>query len=117
MATGSFRSQQNEGLPDPTIQSLYESPEGILWIGTRLGLATYDGEQFALDRDLGDQELFGYSNIVADSRGRIYIGTSQGISCSRSCVRIARGALSLPDQRTRLRRLRRSLRHGLVRRR
>ena len=70
-----------EGLPDETILSLFEDTRGTLWVGTRLGIATFDGKRrFVPDAVLGKVEIFGYSNIVSDAQGRMYVGTARGLA-------------------------------------
>ncbi|MEN0006035.1 MAG: two-component regulator propeller domain-containing protein [Bacteroidota bacterium] len=41
-----------DGLPSNFILSLYEAPDGILWIGTNQGLCRFDGQQFTTIRGL-----------------------------------------------------------------
>ena len=35
-----------DGLADNSVQSIYRSPEGVLWIGTDVGVSRYDGDRF-----------------------------------------------------------------------
>ena len=75
-----------DGLPDDTVQSLFESKDGTLWVGTRLGIARFNGRRFDPDPILGKIELFGYSNIVSDSKGKIYVGTAKGLAVGKAGV-------------------------------
>jgi signal transduction histidine kinase/ligand-binding sensor domain-containing protein/CheY-like chemotaxis protein len=60
----------SDGLPHNTVQALLQSRDGYLWVGTRSGLARFDGVQFALMRTFNVRSLF-------ESRdGRIWIGTN-----------------------------------------
>ncbi|PSQ82181.1 MAG: hypothetical protein BRD41_00885, partial [Bacteroidetes bacterium QS_1_63_11] len=36
----------HDGLPSQDIISLAQTPNGLLWIGTRNGLSVYDGDRF-----------------------------------------------------------------------
>jgi len=69
----------NDGLPSDAVESLCEDRAGKLWLGTRHGLATFDGERFeTLGREAG---LLTLDNQVAarDSAGQLWFGTKCGI--------------------------------------
>src|SRR5579863_9127321 len=38
--------QVDEGLPDNVVQAITQTPDGYLWVGTRSGLARFDGVSF-----------------------------------------------------------------------
>ncbi len=40
--------QTEDGLPHNTVQSIAQTPDGYLWIGTRAGLARFDGIRFVV---------------------------------------------------------------------
>ena len=61
-----------DGLPNPAVQALAETPEGLLWVGTRAGLARFDGRVF---------ELLAHDSInalVVDREGVLWAGTDGG---------------------------------------
>lgn len=62
-----------DGLPSPTIHSIFQDKEGFLWFGTESGLCRYDGARFKIFtvRDgLPDNEVFG---MLQDNKGRIWL--------------------------------------------
>ncbi len=65
----------SEGLPSNRINAIAEDAQGYLWIGTRDGLARYDGARFRIWR-VGDglQDNFIWS-LHVDARDRLWIGT------------------------------------------
>lgn len=68
-----------DGLPSEAVESLCEDDDGALWLGTRHGLARFDGERFEpLDRRHG---LLTLDNQVAarDRSGQLWFGTKCGI--------------------------------------
>lgn len=107
-AAGSYlgvqRYTQREGLPQMTVTSLLEAPDGHLWIGTQEGLARFDGQKFdtflhqpgeagslisssvdALAVDVAHRLWIGSNESGVEIRGlsdasRIRIGTDQGLS-------------------------------------
>lgn len=70
---------RNANLPDPHILSLETGSDGALWVGTRRGLARYDGQSWQVYRaaDVGLEGEAVYA-ILADGKGKIWIGTTQG---------------------------------------
>jgi signal transduction histidine kinase/CheY-like chemotaxis protein/streptogramin lyase len=72
-----------DGLPASRIESLHESPDGTLWVGTRKGLARRAGDRF--EPVLRDQvrEILNQSGITSDARGRLFIGTPDGLLVGR----------------------------------
>src|SRR5262252_4186678 len=39
--------QTDEGLPHNLVRSITQTPDGYLWVGTRVGLARFDGIHFS----------------------------------------------------------------------
>ena len=39
--------QTEQGLPQNTVQSMYQTRDGYLWVGTGAGLSRFDGIRFA----------------------------------------------------------------------
>lgn len=73
-----------EGLPQMSVQSIYQDEEGLMWFATRQGLARYDGTTMrVLNPDPKDScSLFSpvVEQVCGDKQGRIYIRTT-GINC------------------------------------
>jgi signal transduction histidine kinase/ligand-binding sensor domain-containing protein/CheY-like chemotaxis protein len=72
--------QLDKGLPQNSPLSLAQTPDGYLWVGTQEGLARFDGARFTVfDRrstpQLGSNLI---TALLADSRERLWIGTSAG---------------------------------------
>lgn len=72
--------QRAEGLPQETVLALAQTADGHLWIGTRAGLARFDGHHFEVfDRAntpaLGSALMLA---LLADRQDRLWIGTSGG---------------------------------------
>src|SRR5690348_5342662 len=63
--------QSEHGLPLNTVQSMYQSRDGYLWVGTGGGLARFDGIRFATFEsapasEVGARPIFGF---LEDSEG------------------------------------------------
>ena len=70
-----------QGLPDESFNSISQTPEGYLWIGTRKGLFRYDGTAFKRCNPLNDTtriDPYIYT-IYTDSRGILWIGSNYGL--------------------------------------
>jgi ligand-binding sensor domain-containing protein/signal transduction histidine kinase len=83
----SRRWQIDEGLPHNTVQAIAQTRDGYLWVGTRGGLARFDGVAFT-PFDLGGA---GHSitALCADRQGALWIGTDGG-----GVFRLVEGSLS-----------------------
>lgn len=70
--------QQNEGLPQLTVESIIQDQRGYLWVGTQSGAVRFDGISFDLvGRDIyPDQSIRDVSVIFEDSLGGLWFGTS-----------------------------------------
>ncbi len=68
-----------DGLPQTFVYCTYQDSRGFLWIGTRNGLARYDGYEFrTYQHDPFDSNTLSGNNISAileDSKGNLWIGT------------------------------------------
>ncbi|MEM7371505.1 MAG: two-component regulator propeller domain-containing protein [Bacteroidota bacterium] len=73
-----------EGLPNMSIQTLYQDEEGFLWIGTWDGLSRYDGYGFENfhHRPFDSTSLSAndVKAIAEDGRGRLFVGMQSGLS-------------------------------------
>jgi ligand-binding sensor domain-containing protein/signal transduction histidine kinase len=74
------------GLPDSTITALAQTPDGYLWVGTRKGLARFDGDSFkrvevGKRRAGGGETALADSSVVgllADRQGGLWIACESG---------------------------------------
>jgi ligand-binding sensor domain-containing protein/signal transduction histidine kinase len=76
----------DEGLPDNLVQAIAQTPDGYLWVGTRGGLARFDGVQFTAYDSKNTPALRNSSvtALCADRFGALWIGTDGGgITCLR----------------------------------
>ena len=79
----------DEGLPDNLVQAIAQTPDGYLWIGTRGGLARFDGADFTAYDSKNTAELKSSSvtALCADRQGALWIGTDGGgLACFRNGV-------------------------------
>lgn len=69
------------GLPQNTVQCLLQTRDGFLWIGTRSGLARYDGREFRRFDRTNTPELKsdGILCLAEAADGTLWIGTSFGV--------------------------------------
>ena len=68
-----------EGLGNLNVLSLYQDPQGFLWIGTQGGLFRYDGYRF---EEFGSKEGLTapiVQDIYEDSAGRLWVSSPNGI--------------------------------------
>lgn len=70
----------DNGLPDSSVTSIVQTPEGYLWIGTHNGLARFDGARFVVFDPLNVPELKHARvwRLFVDSRGTLWINTYDG---------------------------------------
>jgi ligand-binding sensor domain-containing protein/signal transduction histidine kinase len=69
--------QSQDGLPEETVQSFAQTPDGYLWVGTSGGLMRFDGARFHLfahenTPDFKENSVF---CLLAARDGRLWIGT------------------------------------------
>src|SRR5262249_55422981 len=72
--------QSDEGLPDSVVQAIAQTRDGYLWVGTREGLARFDGFAFKVF-NTGNTSGLTSSSITAlcvDRAGTLWIGTDGG---------------------------------------
>ncbi len=70
------------GLPQNTVQALAQTKDGLLWIGTEVGLARFDGAAFR-SYDINTNPSLPSSDIrclLAARDGSLWIGTSAGLA-------------------------------------
>jgi signal transduction histidine kinase/ligand-binding sensor domain-containing protein len=69
------------GLPDSTVTSLAQTPDGYLWVGTRKGLARFDGDRFTRVETAGETALQDSSvtGLLTDGQGALWIAGESGL--------------------------------------
>lgn len=76
-----FNSQN--GLPSDQVNTLVKDHLGFIWIGTREGLARFDGHQFDIFQHRRDDTTSIPNNwieaLLLDHNNRLWIGTSRGL--------------------------------------
>ncbi|MBR3305952.1 MAG: HD domain-containing protein [Lachnospiraceae bacterium] len=75
------------GLPTSEANTILQSSDGFIWIGSYSGLIRYDGTSFErFDSSTGISSVY---SLFEDSSGRIWIGTNEnGIACyDHGCFR------------------------------
>lgn len=83
--------QTADGLPQNTVTAIAQTPDGYLWLGTREGLARFDGVRFVAFTTentpaLAQSQIL---SLLADRQGRLWIGTWGG-----GLTRLENGAFS-----------------------
>lgn len=77
--------QTEQGLPLNTVQALFQSHDGYLWVGTAGGLARFDGARFtSFDvrqaPSMASEPVFGF---MEDGQRNLWIGHSKGAAIYR----------------------------------
>ncbi|WP_374432938.1 two-component regulator propeller domain-containing protein [Inhella sp.] len=80
--------QAEQGLPVSAVQTLHQTRDGTLWVGTGSGLARFDGIGFTLVQPekvpaLGRRPIFG---LLEDREGRLWVGHAGGAARLREGV-------------------------------
>lgn len=74
----------SNGLPNLQVEAIAQDRDGYIWIGTRNGLAKYDGYNVQVYNHTKGQQHSLVHNFVhglfVDSQGRLWIGTENGVS-------------------------------------
>ena len=73
--------QTEQGLPQNTVQALLQTRDGYLWLGTKEGLARFDGLHFTVfDKHNTPQIQHNQiRNLYEDQAGRLWIATPGGL--------------------------------------
>ena len=95
----------SNGLPNLQVEAIAQDWDGYIWIGTRNGLAKYDGYNVQVYNHTKGQQHSLVHNFVhglfVDSQGRLWIGTENGVSRYRPETEISRAiAQVLPSAGT-----------------
>jgi ligand-binding sensor domain-containing protein/signal transduction histidine kinase len=82
----------DQGLPDNTINAITQTDNGLLWVATGSGLASFDGHSFApvQIRMPGVAQLGSVKALVTGVNGDLWVGSDAGIA------RIAKADLNDP---------------------
>lgn len=73
-----------QGLPQNTVNCLLQARNGYLWIGTRYGLARYDGKRFTVyidelcQHNTEDLDIWG---LAEDVQGRLWMHSPKALIC------------------------------------
>ena len=64
-----------DGMPSNTVYAIVQDAGGVLWVGTRNGLASFDGSRFRSWKEYGRVNA-----LAVDLDGRLWVGTSEGLT-------------------------------------
>ena len=73
----------DHGLPDYAVNSITQTPDGYLWLGTFEGLVRFDGWRFETVNHDTTPEFPGkfIRAVLLDHRGQLWTATDEGIAC------------------------------------
>jgi ligand-binding sensor domain-containing protein len=79
------------GLPQNSVLSIAQTPDGYLWLGTELGLVRFDGVRFTTfdKRNVPELQSDEVDALLADHRGDLWIGTRGGAYTICHCYQMA----------------------------
>lgn len=66
------------GLPQNTVNAIAQTPDGYLWVGTRDGLARFDGVRFTVFGLRDGLQSVEVQTLYVDRQGTLWVGTSGG---------------------------------------
>jgi PAS domain S-box-containing protein len=82
--------REKEGLPQVTVNVIFQTSDGYLWIGTNEGLCRFDGVRFVTiedsNIDFARKEIFA---LAEDNEGTLWIGHRSGITTYKNRKLIA----------------------------
>lgn len=70
-----------DGMPSNTVYAIAQDSGGTLWIGTRNGLASYDGTSFRSWKDYGRVNA-----LTVDRQNHLWVGTAEGLRVEDDCI-------------------------------
>jgi ligand-binding sensor domain-containing protein/signal transduction histidine kinase len=72
--------QTDDGLPQGTVTSIVQTPDGYLWLGTQNGLVRFDGVSFRVFNEDNTPAIKNNRivQLFVDHAGTLWIGTEQG---------------------------------------
>ena len=70
-----------DGLPDNVVNAIVQTSNGLLWVGTEAGLASFDGREFSPIniRVPGSPPQGAVNALVETSSGDLWVGTDAGV--------------------------------------
>lgn len=73
--------QTEQGLPQNTVQVILQTRDGYLWIGTKEGLARFDGIRFTVFDKQNTPQMLNHQirTLYEDRAGRLWISTPGGL--------------------------------------
>jgi len=76
------RISKAQGLPDNSINYIFQDSRGFLWLATNHGLSRYDGRSFKNYTTLGKNGITDLvvNSITEDKAGNIWFGTESGLN-------------------------------------
>lgn len=75
------RYTENDGLPQNSVYSVYQGPDGAVWVGTLSGgVSNFDGRQFTTYTIANGLASNNITSIVQTRDGTVWFGTSNGLS-------------------------------------
>jgi len=93
-----------EGLPQSSVESIAQTPDGYLWLGTQEGLARFDGIRINVF-DKSNTRALRHNRVtalLADHEGSLWVGTEGGgLARLRNREWTVPNDLGLPNQRVR----------------
>jgi len=71
----------HDGLPDNRIKVIFQTRDGYLWLGTRDGLARFDGKRFTVFNQANTKVFVGddFWSLTEDRRGGLLACSSSGL--------------------------------------
>jgi len=72
-----------DGLPQSQVTALIRDPQGYLWVGTRGGLARYNGDGFTTFTVQDGLPANRIHDLLIDSSGDLWVGTGGGLAMIR----------------------------------
>ncbi len=93
-----------EGLPQSSVESMAQTPDGYLWLGTQEGLAQFDGIRIKVF-DKSNTKALRHNRVtalLADHEGSLWVGTEGGgLARLRNREWTVPNDLGLPNERVR----------------
>lgn len=67
---------ENDGLPSNTVYSIVQDHRGYLWFATRSGIASYDGRDWIIYKNVDGLPTSSYQKIMVDDHGTVWAATN-----------------------------------------
>src|SRR5258707_7969476 len=69
--------QMQQGLPQATIFSIWQTHDGYLWLGTQAGPMRFDGVRFTTPDEAGPLQSRWVRSLLEDDQHNLWIGTNE----------------------------------------